>query len=1057
MYLQEKHCRKIVSELSGLMYSKQIELNDIWMIKGDSDEKIKLPVDRSEYTKYTPGDSWGDDDETYLFRTSFEIPEDLAGKYLLLMVETAEYGEMDPFSPMPSTKWNMTRNPQFLLYLNGRTVQGLDKFHTYAVMTRDAKPGEVIDIALDGYPGSRLMVGREGRVQLYLKAVVLERQVESLYYHLKVLLDAAERNENDKMKADQLAFAENAVNMLDLRKPYSPEFTDSVIRAYEYLENDFYNEYCGETQSTVSGIGHTHIDVAWLWPLDITRMKTIHSFSTVLELMDHYPEYLFMSSQPQLYDFIKKQRPDILERIKEKVEEGVWEPEGGMWLEADCNVTGGESFVRQLLFGTRFFREEFGTECRVLWLPDVFGYSAALPQILRKSGIDYFMTTKIFWNEYNRFPYETFEWEGMDGSSVLTHFITATDTQSSKSYGSTYNGRLSTPHVKGSWENYTQKELNDDVLMSFGYGDGGGGPTREMLEEGRRLARGIPGCPRYEMKKSRDFFEQLDERVSDNKRLPKWVGELYLELHRGTYTSVGKNKWYNRKLEMLLREVELFSLMASTSNLALYPQQDINDSWETVLLNQFHDILPGSSIMEVYQESQAQYAEVMDRMNERLLEALQRIAHSAVSGDDKCVVFNQLSFERYDIAKVQTDKEYTHALGKDGNKIPGQMIEEEGQGYFIFVAKTPSMGYSVFDLICEKPEESSICVSENGMENDFVRIEFDGNMHLVSIFDKCNERELVEAGQKANEVIAFEDKPYSWDAWDVSIYYNDKSWSVDDVESVEVIETGPVRAGIKIRRSFLDSVIEQKIYMYSFSPRIDFDTYIDWKNDHILLKAAFPMDIHAEKATYEIQYGNVERPTHWNTSWDYARFEVCAHKWADISEADYGVSLMNDCKYGHDIKGSVMRLTLLKSATRPSPVADYGEHYMTYSIMPHSGDFRRGGTVEQAYSLNNPLRAVVPSGGVNILGDSCSFVSVDSDNVVVEAVKKAEDSDDIIVRLYECHNKRTRAAMKLGSSIKECAECNLLEQDEMSSEFKDNEVTFDIKPFEIKTFKIKLK
>ncbi len=1056
MYLQAEHCGKIVKELAALRYSKAVEIKRIGMMKGEVEGKYDLPMDSAGFIPYRPGDEWGEDDEKYLFRADFEVPDELTGETLLLFVETSEYGQADPFTKGITTNWNMNRNPQFLLYLNGRTVQGLDKFHNYAIMTDNAEIGETYRIALDGYPGSRLRIEREGRVKLYIKAVVLDKKVENLYYNLKVLLDVAVRNENDKEKADLLAYAEKTVNMLDLRKPYSDNFYKTVDQANEFLEKDFYTEFCGNSQATVSGIGHTHIDVAWLWPLDITRMKTIHSFATVLELMDHYPEYLFMSSQPQLYDFIKRERPDLLERIKVKVEEGRWEPEGGMWLEADCNITGGESFVRQLLFGTRFFKKEFNAECKVLWLPDVFGYSAALPQLLKKAGIDYFMTTKIFWNEYNRFPYETFEWEGMDGSKVLSHFITATDPDDKRMYGSTYNGVISTPHVKGSWSNYHQKDLNNDVLMSFGYGDGGGGPTRNMLEEGRRLSKGIPGCPRFQMKKSADFFKELDERVKNNPRLPKWVGELYLEYHRGTLTSVGKNKWYNRKCENLLRDVELFSSIAAKANLVEYPQCDINEIWETVLLNQFHDILPGSSIKEVYEESQSQYAQAMYKLGKKLDDALVRIAYSTAEGDDKCVVFNQLSHERYDVAKVKVNKNYTHAIDASGVKLTGQMVDEDGEKFFIFTAKTPSMGYAVFDLVDGTPETGDMNVSKSMMENDYLCLEFDSDMNISSIYDKSNSRELVKSGMKANEIIAFEDKPLNYDAWDINIYYNDKSWSVSDVESVEILENGPVRGAVRIKRNFLDSIIEQTVYIYNFSSRIDFKTYIDWKNDHILLKAAFPMDVHADKATYEIQYGNVERPTHWNTSWDYAKFEVCAHKWADISEADYGVSLMNDCKYGHDIKDSVMRLTLLKSATSPSPVADFGEHFMTYSIMPHAGDFRTGGTIEQAYSLNNPLHSVHVNGGVSILGTEMSYISVDKSNVVVESVKKAEDGNDLIVRLYECHNKRSRVNMKVSGNIISCTECNLLEEQDIAVEFNGDNIKFEIKPFEIKTFKISL-
>jgi len=1056
MYLQAEHCGRILKEISLLRYRKTIEIKDIKMLKGEVSDKYILPIGSPELKTYVPGDEWGDDDEKYLFRADFTVPDELDGETLVLMVETSEYGQADPFVKGVSTNWNMNRNPQFLLYLDKRTVQGLDKFHTHSLISDSAKAGHTYEIALDGYPGSRLRIEREGRVQLYMKVVVLDKKVENLYYNLKVLLDVAVRSEDEKTKADLLGFAEKTVNMLDLRKPYTKEFHDSVDKADKYLEEDFYGSYCGDSQATVSGVGHTHIDVAWLWPLDITRMKTIHSFATVLELMDRYPEYLFMSSQPQLYDFIKKERPDLLERIKERVAEGRWEPEGGMWLEADCNVTGGESFVRQLLFGTRFFKREFDKECRVLWLPDVFGYSAALPQLLKKAGIDYFMTTKIFWNEYNRFPYETFEWEGMDGSKVLAHFITATDPGDGRIYGSTYNGVVSTPHVKGSWSNYHQKDLNNDVLMSFGYGDGGGGPTKEMLEEGRRLSKGIPGCPKFEIKKSGDYFKGLDERVSGNPRLPKWVGELYLEYHRGTLTSVGKNKWYNRKCENLLRDVELFSMIASDANLLQYPQDEINEAWETVLLNQFHDILPGSSVREVYTESQAQYAKVMEDMYKKLEDAIVRIAFSVSEGDDKCVVFNQLSYERKDIAKVRVNGNFTHAIDVLGNKTAGQMITEDNETYFIFISTVPPMGCSVYQLVNETPAAGSMDISDKKMENDFVRVVFNEDMHITSLYDKTNGRELVKAGQRANEIIAFEDKPAMWDAWDINIYYNDKSWSVSDVDSVEVIENGPVRSAIRYKREFLDSVIWQTVYMYSFSPRIDFDTYIDWRNDHILLKAAFPMDIHTDRATYEIQYGNVERPTHWNTSWDYARFEVCAHKWADISEADFGVSLMNDCKYGHDIKDSVMRLTLLKSATSPSPVADFGEHYMTYSIMPHSGDFRSGGTIEQAYSLNNPMHAVNVSGGAAILGNELSYVSVDKPNVVVEAVKKAEDSDDIIVRVYECHNKRSTVSMTLSGKITACSECNLLEEDDKPVPFEGSKISFIIKPYEIKTFRIRI-
>ncbi|MBN2557875.1 MAG: alpha-mannosidase [Clostridia bacterium] len=1051
MYFPQKHCEKILGELDALRFRRMIEITGIRYLKGNTEGKEGIAMDDPSMEPYKPGDAWGLDRDNYLFRAEFTVPAELDGETLLLMVETSEYGNVDPRIPGGGLKWNIHKNPQFLMFQNGEPWHGIDKNHNCPVITHYAAEGEKFSFALDGFPGMA-----KGSLQLFLKIAVLDRDIDRLYFNLKVPLDVADRIDDGKTIADILGFAEKAVNMLDMRKPYSDEFNASVAQANDYLETEFYGRFCGDYNATVSGIGHTHIDVAWLWPLAQTRQKAARSFSTVLNLMKDYPEYLFMSSQPQLYDFVKKDKPGIYEKIKERIAEGRWEPEGGMWLEADCNITGGESFVRQLLFGTRFFKEEFNAECKVLWLPDVFGYSAALPQILRKSGIEYFMTTKIFWNEYNRFPYETFLWEGMDGSTVLSHFITATDTrQKVRTYGSTYNARLSTAHVKGAWDNYNQKEINDDVLISFGYGDGGGGPTREMLEEGRRLAMGVPGCPKFEMKKSRNFFEQLDERVRNNPRLPKWVGELYLEYHRGTYTSVGKNKWYNRKCEFLLRDVELFSQMAASAGLMEYPRESINSCWETVLLNQFHDILPGSSIAEVYEESQAQYSKVMESLDEMLDESLALLAGNAASGEDKCVVFNQLSHERHDEACIRTEANFTHAVSPGGEMVPGQIIERDGLRNFVFPARVPSMGYSIYKLVEDVPARGGMYAGADGLENDFIKLMFDVEMNIVSIYDKCNRRELVKAGERANQLIAFEDKPINWDAWDINIYYNDKKWEINDVESVEIVGQGPVAAGVRVRRRFLDSTIEQTIVLHSFSSRIDFDTRIDWHNDHILLKAAFPMDIHTAKASYEIQYGNVERPTHWNTSWDYARFEVCAHKWADISEDGFGVSLMNDCKYGHDIKDSVMRLTLLKSATLPSPVADEGLHQMVYSIMPHAGGFREGGTVGAAYELNCPLHSVLVSGGDDALGQDMSFASIDKKNIVIEAVKRAEDSDDILVRLYECFGQRTEAKLSAAHEITDAYECDLMENRIETLAHDDHSLAFTIKPYEIKTFMLK--
>ncbi|MFO7636726.1 MAG: alpha-mannosidase [Clostridia bacterium] len=1042
MYLAEKHCLKVLKELEKLKIKREIPLNQIMCMGGDIRGREDIAMDSPLLTTYEPGSSWGQDGKNHLFRMDFHVPGDLEGEALFFSVETGGDG-----------KWDMARNPQFMLFINGSPWQGLDKGHTSSMMTQAAKAGEIHRIALDGFPGMK-----EGGLRMQCKVLVWDLQVERLYYNIKIPSDMVPRIKDDKTRSDILNHLETAMGIIDFRKPRSTHFYSSVEKANHYMEEEFYGSFCGNSSGVVKGVGHTHIDVAWLWPISQTRQKVVRSFSTVLHLMDLYPEYLFMSSQPQLYQFIKEDRPDIYEKIRQRVREGRWEPEGGMWLEADCNLASGEAFVRQFLYGCRFFKEEFNAECRVLWLPDVFGYSAALPQIMKKSNIEYFMTTKIFWNEYNRFPYETFEWEGIDGSKVLAHFITATDTQDpARRYGSTYNGVLSTPHVFGAFENYHQKGINDTVLMSFGYGDGGGGPTREMLEEGRRLGKGVPGAPKFEMTTSRDFFEELDRKVRDNKRLPKWVGELYLEYHRGTYTSVGRNKRNNRKSEFLLREVELFGYFAGQEGLMDYPEASLKENWERVLLHQFHDILPGSSIREVYEDSDADYSTVFDQGGRMLEERLHALAAKASDGKDQCVVFNSLSFNRKDIARVEVKKVFTHALTPENEHIQGQMVWEDGKMYFLFTAEVPSMGYRTYSL--ERKTQSvdaPLQVSPQAMENRFFRIEFDASMGIISLLDKRNGRQLVRENQKANQLIAFEDKPINWDAWDINIYYNDKSWEIDEVLETEVMETGPVRGSLRIKRKFLDSVISQTIQIYADVPRVDFDTEIDWQETDILLKAAFPMDIHTSKATYEIQYGNVERPTHWNTSWDYARFEVSAHKWADISESGYGVSLLNDCKYGHDIKDSVMRLTLLKSAAYPNPVADIGNHRMVYSLYPHMDDFKKGGTVDMAYMLNCPLRGVFVDEGTGDSGKSKSFIGLDKENVVIEAVKKAEDGEKLIVRVYECFNRRDTVEMAFHRNIREAMECNLLEEDTEAASYSGNMIRFEIKPFEIRTFKVEL-
>ncbi len=1041
MFFAPQRIQRIVEELGTLIYRDKKEITDIrfrpcgYRAYGLVDE----PDD--EWEIFPRGGKWGGKDLHCWFRSRFRLPAEFAGKKTALLLKTGSKG------------WDAL-NPQFLVYVNGVTVQGADVNHTEILLDPKAEAGKPFRVDLFGYSGMQ-----DEKAGLSLTLCTLDPEVEALYYNLQVPLEVCKLlDEQDIRRIKALNYLTDAVNMLDLRQPQSEGFLSSIRKANRYLETEFYGKFCGHGDVTEICVGHTHIDVAWLWTLSQTREKAVRSFATVLNLMKQYPDYIFLSSQPQLYQFVKEDRPDLFEEIKKMIRAGRWEAEGAMWLEADCNLTSGESLVRQILYGKRFFRREFGVDSKIVWLPDTFGYSAALPQIMKRSGVDYFMTTKISWNEFNRIPYDTFYWVGIDGTKVLTHFITTQDFKPGEAQtGTTYNGDTTPSQVKGCWQRYQQKEINTEVLNSYGFGDGGGGPTKTMLERLKRLDKGIPGCPKTKEGTALSFFQNLEKRVSSNRRLPEWVGELYLEYHRGTYTTMARNKKFNRKAEFRNEDAELFSSMASLLCGAPYPQSQLSDCWHTTLLNQFHDILPGSAIKQVYETSKTQYEALRRTGTGLIANALSKISSHIEAKTMSVAVFNQLGFKRNGTVKVKLPEGWRSAEILDsGHPLPVQ--NTEGGNILFYGEDIPSKGYKVFEIRqSDAPADfpSGGNAGADGMENQFFSIKIGKDGTMTSIFDKKNGRELLQPGKRGNTLQAFEDKPFNFDAWNIDIYYQEKMWEVDGVTDIRAVENGPVRWGVRVTRKFLSSTIEQTYFIYRDIPRIDFHTVIDWKEKQILLKAVFPVDIHADKASYEIQYGNVERPTHWNTSWDWARFEVCAHKWADLSEGGYGVSLLNDCKYGHDIRDSVMRLSLLRSPVSPNEDADRERHEFTYSLYPHRGGWRQAKTEQFAYSLNCPLYSTVMNAQDGVLPGRFSFVKADADNVVIEVVKHAEDSGDTVVRLFEYKNERSEVTLTFGRPVSEAWECSLLEEKKRKMDVRGDRFRFPIKPYEIRTFRIR--
>lgn len=975
---------------------------------------------------------WYGPDEHYWFRTDFTVPEELDGRRLWMRVSTQ------------IKEWDDGKNPQFLLFVNGQIVQGIDMNHREVNLTERAKGGENLRIDLQSYTGTL-----HDEFQLRVDFFEMDALINKVYYDLQVPLWAFSRmDREDRTRMEIENVLNEAVNRMDLRTPYSPEFYRTLQEASDYLDQALYTDLAGYSDVIATCIGHTHIDVAWWWTVEQTREKTSRSFATVLKLMDEFPSYRFMSSQPQLYAFLKERYPELYEKIRERVAEGRWEPEGGMWLEADTNLTSGESLVRQFMHGKKFFRDEFGVDSRILWLPDVFGYSGALPQIMKKCGIDYFMTTKLSWNQFNKIPYDTMRWRGIDGSEVLTHLITTLGVkQPVTDFFTTYNGMLHPDAIMGGWMRYQNKDINNDILVAYGFGDGGGGPTREMLETSIRMEKGIRGIPKVRQEFAGVFFDQLKERVWNHKRLPVWEGELYFEYHRGTLTSMARNKRANRRMELGLMDLELLGVLAEDQ--IPYPAEGLYQMWEKVLLNQFHDILPGSSIHEVYEVTKREYQELGEQIREMTEERLRALAGSGSS----VMIFNTTGTSRNDLVNLG-DCSARWLVDMDGKAWPCQKTAE---GTVAFVKNIPSKGYCVMHPVYSDSEgtlpekREPFCLKDDfTLETPFYTVHLDENGEIDRLYDREFGREILQEGKKGNALVMYEDKPMYYDNWDIDIFYTEKSWPVQEVESMKWTEMGEVCAVLEIRRRASNSIFEQKILFYAHSRRIDFRTKVDWKEHQTLLKVHFPIAVHTDEATFDVQFGNLTRKTHSNTSWDVARFESCGQKWMDLSEGHYGVSLLNDCKYGHSVKDSVIGLSLIKSGIEPNPVADQELHVFTYALYPHGEGWQAGGTVAESYRLNQPLLAVLHAAEA----PEYSFASVDAPNVVIETVKKAEDGNGVIIRMYESENSLTHGKLTVGGSWTKAYSCSLLEENERELTLEGGRIDVTWKPYEILTVRI---
>ncbi|MGW9351659.1 alpha-mannosidase [Nocardiopsis flavescens] len=952
-----------------------------------------VPAEEGIAAPHTPaavGDPWGPAWGTTWFRFRGRVPQEWEGRTVEAVLDLGFDANMPGFQS------------EGLVHLpDGTVVKGLNPRNAWVRVPDGADvdlhveaaanpvilgdpPFQATDLGTapagpDGAPLYRLV-----RADL----AVFQEQVWELAMDLDVLGGVMrELDHGDPRRWELLRAVERSLDLLDLQ-----DVPGTAGRAREALAGVLASPAAAAAHR-LSAVGHAHIDSAWLWPLRETRRKVSRTAANVVNLLDDHPELVFAMSQAQQWAWLQEHRPDVFARAARAAKEGRFVPVGGMWVESDTNMPGSEALARQFVYGKRFFRDELGIDTQEVWLPDSFGYSAALPQLIRLSGSRWFLTQKISWSQTNTFPHHTFRWEGLDGTRVFTHFPPV----------DTYNSELTGHELAHAARNFREKGRATRSLVPFGHGDGGGGPTREMLGRAARLAD-LEGSPRVEIQRPDAFFAEAEAEYPD---APVWWGELYLEFHRGTYTSQARTKQGNRRTEHLLREAELWWTTAAVRRGADYPHEALDRLWRTVLLNQFHDILPGSSIAWVHREAAETYAEAEAELG-ALIDRAQGLL---VEPGDGVVEFNAAPHDRGGVPAL------------------GAAPRPAGAG------------------------DTATAAEDGGflLDNGLLTVRVDVHGLVTSVVDRETGREAL-AGP-ANLLQLHQDLPNQWDAWDVDSFYRN---TVTDLTGVDALE--PVDHGLRIARSFGDSSVVQVLTLAPGSRRLDVETVVDWHEREKFLKAAFPLDVRAETSASEIQFGHVRRPTHTNTSWDAARFEICAHRWVHVGEPGYGAALVNDSTYGHDVTRDVredggttttVRLSLLRAPRFPDPETDQGEHRFRYALVPGA---EIEDAVREGYRLNLPPREVGGSGTVEPL------VRVEGAGVAVESVKPADDrSGDVVVRLYESLGARTRAAVRFGFPVAGVSAVNLLEEeyeDAPELETDGDGTAFSLRPFQVVTLRL---
>ena len=974
-----------------------------------------------EWKELNVGDKWGNNGWSAFFKNSFDMPERFAGKKVTL---------------------NVYFGGDSLLSINGEPYQGLDPFRNSVLLSENAVAGEHYDIDIESY---YVWHSNESTVKTLSCSFVgvVDPVIEEVYWDFKAVFNALFMPVLDTGLAELIRAAlKEAFTHVNFDVD-GEEFKAGLLKAQKVLKDRVYNNPNYKTEGTLSLVGNSHLDIVFMWAYKEYVRKLGRTHATMLRLMEQYPDFIFSQSTAPTYIEMEKRYPNLYKQVKQRIEEGRWEYIGAMWVEPDCNLVSGESFVRQLLHGVRYAEKTFGITPKTCWVPDVFGNGYAMPQILKKAGVEYFVTHKMgIWNDTNPWQYNTFWWEGPDGSKIFsivppTHFI----------------GTVEADSLKMNWKKYTDKATIGESMYCYGWGDGGGGVDTEMLEYAKRY-KSFPGLPETKPSKIEDSLARMKAKATDT-NIPTWKDELYLEEHRGVHTTKALLKKLNRYSENLYRQAEIFASIAMQYGYE-YPLEKLNEGWQMILTNQFHDSLPGSHITEVFGDLCAIYDDIIAIGESVRDEALNIIAGNA-NGQAKYgkpfALFNSLGTAA--TSKVELPYKDVEIFDADGNKVPVQAYTKlDGTKVLVFVAKdVPAVGYKIY-YTKEAAVAQAKAVDCADVENANFSLKFDAAAELVSIFDKKNNREVLEG--KGNVFRIYEDLPGKYDAWDIVATYTDREFETEPGK-VESVVTGDVFTCVTIAKNIMKSTLKQNIILYNELDRIDFDTFISWHEQEKLLKVGFDVDIKAQKFTRDIAYATIESSNYRHNPYDKAKFEVSAHNFIDMSEDGYGLTILNDCKYGYEVNEQRMIITLLKAPMNPDPKSDRGDHYFTYSLYPHAGGWKDAETLVRGLEINNPMLPVEIA--ENATGaDSVSFISVDGKNVTLEAVKKCEDEDAYIVRFVEKSGRRTAVKVDFFAEIASVAECNLLEREDVAADIANGKtMSFEINPFEIKCYKVKVK